>query len=67
VKAIQELRARKDGHVVTVGIGGPTGSGKTRSAAVSSVPLRLIAPFLGTVGDLLLLTAIWWLCAAQLG
>jgi hypothetical protein len=30
VKAIQELRARKDGHVVTVGIGGPTGSGKTR-------------------------------------
>jgi type IV secretory pathway VirJ component len=32
VKAIQELRARKDGHVVTVGIGGPTGSGKTSLA-----------------------------------
>jgi hypothetical protein len=31
VKAIQELRERKDGLVVTVGIGGPTGSGKTRS------------------------------------
>nr|CAB3486593.1 unnamed protein product [Digitaria exilis] len=32
VKAIQELRARKEGHVVTVGIGGPTGSGKTSLA-----------------------------------
>ncbi|KAG2565108.1 hypothetical protein PVAP13_7NG046090 [Panicum virgatum] len=32
VKAIQELRARKDGQVVTVGIGGPTGSGKTSLA-----------------------------------
>lgn len=32
VKAIQELRARKDGHIVTVGIGGPTGSGKTSLA-----------------------------------
>lgn len=31
VKAIQELREKKDGHVVTVGIGGPSGSGKTRS------------------------------------
>uniref|UniRef100_A0A0E0P6Q9 CYTH domain-containing protein n=1 Tax=Oryza rufipogon TaxID=4529 RepID=A0A0E0P6Q9_ORYRU len=32
VKAIQELRERKDGLVVTVGIGGPTGSGKTSLA-----------------------------------
>ncbi|KQJ82027.1 uncharacterized protein LOC100840996 isoform X1 [Brachypodium distachyon] len=32
VKAIQELRERKDGLPVTVGIGGPTGSGKTSLA-----------------------------------
>ncbi|KAJ0981339.1 hypothetical protein J5N97_009594 [Dioscorea zingiberensis] len=32
VKAIQELREKKDGHVVTVGIGGPSGSGKTSLA-----------------------------------
>ncbi|XP_008807632.1 uncharacterized protein LOC103719926 isoform X2 [Phoenix dactylifera] len=32
VKAIQELREKKEGHVVTVGIGGPSGSGKTSLA-----------------------------------
>ncbi|XP_042445167.1 uncharacterized protein LOC122030082 isoform X3 [Zingiber officinale] len=32
VKAIQELRDKKDGHIVTVGIGGPSGSGKTSLA-----------------------------------
>jgi pantothenate kinase-related protein Tda10 len=36
VKAIQELRERKDGLVVTVGIGGPTGSGKTRSSTTTT-------------------------------
>jgi len=47
VKAIQELRARKDGHVVTVGIGGPTGSGKTRySGGIIRSP-RSVAPTFG--------------------
>ncbi|KAG0458241.1 hypothetical protein HPP92_023398 [Vanilla planifolia] len=32
VKAIQELRQKKEGQVVTVGIGGPSGSGKTSLA-----------------------------------
>ncbi|PKA64603.1 Uridine kinase-like protein 3 [Apostasia shenzhenica] len=32
VKAIQELRERKEGRAVTVGIGGPNGSGKTSLA-----------------------------------
>ncbi|KAJ1700022.1 hypothetical protein LUZ63_008534 [Rhynchospora breviuscula] len=32
VKAIQELRERKDGQTVAVGIGGPTGSGKSSLA-----------------------------------
>jgi pantothenate kinase-related protein Tda10 len=40
VKAIQELRERKDGLVVTVGIGGPTGSGKTRYGPLPSSPPR---------------------------
>jgi hypothetical protein len=38
VKAIQELRERKDGLVVTVGIGGPTGSGKTRCGGGACYP-----------------------------
>jgi hypothetical protein len=38
VKAIQELRERKDGLVVTVGIGGPTGSGKTRCGGGACSP-----------------------------
>ncbi|XP_078165642.1 P-loop containing nucleoside triphosphate hydrolases superfamily protein isoform X1 [Carex rostrata] len=32
VKAIQELRERKEGQIVAVGIGGPTGSGKSSLA-----------------------------------
>ncbi|RZS23448.1 hypothetical protein BHM03_00056386 [Ensete ventricosum] len=32
VKAVQELRDKKDGRIVTVGIGGPSGSGKTSLA-----------------------------------
>lgn len=32
IKAIQELRAKKEGPVVTVGIGGPSGSGKSSLA-----------------------------------
>ncbi|XP_072990922.1 uncharacterized protein [Typha latifolia] len=32
VKAIQELREKKDGQIVTVGIGGPSGSGKSSLA-----------------------------------
>lgn len=30
MKSIQELREKKEGRVVTIGIGGPSGSGKTR-------------------------------------
>jgi hypothetical protein len=47
VKAIQELRARKDGHVVTVGIGGPTGSGKTRYGGGIIFSPRSVAPTFG--------------------
>ncbi|KAJ3679486.1 hypothetical protein LUZ60_017497 [Juncus effusus] len=32
IKAIQELRERKDGQIVAVGIGGPSGSGKSSLA-----------------------------------
>lgn len=64
VKAIQELRARKDGHIVTVGIGGPTGSGKTRYGGDIIRSSRSIALILGRSGDFLVLLVV--LCSAAL-